>query len=67
MIRSTGSKSKNSSKGSVELRKLYQQAISDKEKEFGWLGPGSYTTEHLIREVGNGRLYRPLARSFGLV
>jgi hypothetical protein len=68
MIKAKSSKSKNSSKGSKELATMYKEAFNSKEVEYGWLAPDSYTTEQLIKACKQDkRLYRPLAKSFGLV
>jgi hypothetical protein len=51
----------------AEVKKLYEDAVNGK-KHFSWTGPGSYTTKESIMKLYEaGKLYRPLARSFGLV
>ena len=68
MIKVKTSKTKNSSKGNSELSKLYKAACESKTEEFNWLAPGSYSSEDLIQACKvEKKLYRPLAKSFGLV
>lgn len=52
---------------SEEIKAMYTEAINGK-KAYSWTGPGSYTTVKAIKDLhANGKLYRPLARAFGLV
>ena len=58
---------KTGAKGSEELKKLYKSAVEDKEREFSWLSPDSYSIQDLIAHCKAGKLYRPLAKSFKLI
>jgi hypothetical protein len=57
---------KQDGKGDQQLKKLYAEAINGTES-FSWLAPGHYDKEAIDEAYANGKLYRPLAKSFGLV
>ena len=60
------SKGKQAGKGNASLKEMYSQAINGEER-FTWLAPAHYELSDLQEAYENKKLYRPLAKSFGLV
>ena len=54
-------------RGNKELAKEYKRIIESKEVEGSFLSPGSYTLVELLSHAKDNEVYRPLAKSFGLV
>lgn len=61
-------KSKKIDTSNKELKDLYKEINADTDNLFkGFLAPSSYTVPELIEHAKEGKIYRPLAKSYGLV
>ena len=60
-------KKRSEGRGNVGLEKEYKRIIESKEVEGSFLAPGSYTLAQLMVHAKDNKVYRPLAKSFGLV
>lgn len=49
-----------------DIKDLYREAIEGSET-FAWAAPGSYDRDDILSLYDERKLYRPLAKSFGLV